>query len=140
MSGLKQKRCAMSLSTGDDNLEVFRLIVEQAPDAVIFADRRGKIQIWNNAAANLFGYSLDEALGQSLDIIIPDRLRDAHWKSFGVAVATGHTKHGSRALKTRATHKSRQTLHVRLAFSVVKDHEGNAIGALATAREFVEKP
>jgi PAS domain S-box-containing protein len=130
----------MSLPISNDNPAVFSLMVEQAPDAVILADQQGAVRIWNNAAADLFGYSSDEAIGQSLDIIIPEHLRDAHWKSFGIAVATGHTKHGSRALKTRATHKTGQKLYISLAFSVVKDEEGNAIGAMATAREFVEKP
>jgi PAS domain S-box-containing protein len=81
-----------------ENLEVFRLVVDQGPDAVIFADRQGVIQIWNNAAVDLFGYLPKEAIGRSLDIIIPEHLRHAHWESFGKAVASGHTKHGRRAL------------------------------------------
>ena len=123
-----------------ENLEVFRLVVDQGPDAVIFADRQGVIQIWNNAAVDLFGYLPEEAIGRSLDIIIPEHLRHAHWESFGKAVASGHTKHGRRALKTRATHKAEKKLYVSLAFSVVKDREGKVIGAMATAREFVEEP
>ena len=111
------------LSNAED-LEVFRLVVDQGPDGVIFADRQGVIQIWNNAAVDLFGYLPKEAIGRSLDIIIPEHLRHAHWESFGKAVASGHTKHGRRALKTRATHKAGQKLYVSLAFSVVKDREG----------------
>ena len=120
--------------------ELFRLVVDQDPDAVILADRHGKIQIWNNAAAELFGYLPEEAIGRSLDIIIPEHLRNAHWVGFGKALASGHTKHGRRSLKTRATHKAGQKLYVSLAFSVVKDREGKVIGAMATAREFTEKP
>jgi PAS domain S-box-containing protein len=123
-----------------ENHAVFRLVVDQGPDAVIFADRQGVIQIWNNAAVDLFGYLPKEAIGRSLDSIIPEHLRHAHWESFGKAVASGHTKHGRRALKTRATHKAGQKLYVSLAFSVVKDREGKVIGAMATAREFVEEP
>lgn len=130
----------MSLSSSDSNLEVFRLIVDQAPDAVIFADRQGMIQVWNNAAADLFGHPADEVIGRSLDVIIPEHLRHAHWEGFGRAVASGHTKHGRRALKTRATHKTGQKLYVSLAFSVVNDRDGKVIGAMATAREFVEEP
>ena len=105
------RKVAMSLSTNDDNLEVFRLIVDQGPDAVIFADRQGKIRVWNNAAADLFGYPAEEVIGRSLDIIIPEHLRHAHWEGFGRAIASGHTKHGGRALKTRATHKSGKKLY-----------------------------
>jgi PAS domain S-box-containing protein len=130
----------MSLSSNDSNLEAFRLIVDQAPDAIIFADRQGVIQVWNNAAADLFGYLPDEVLGRSLDIIIPEHLRHAHWEGFGQAVASGQTTHGRRALKTRATHKAGHKLYVSLAFSVVKDREGKVIGAMATAREYIEKP
>jgi hypothetical protein len=57
-----------------------------------------------------------EAIGRSLDIIIPEHLKHAHWESFGKAVALGHTEHGRRALKTRATHKVGQELYVSLAF------------------------
>jgi PAS domain S-box-containing protein len=126
------------MSSSTDNLELFRLIVEEAPDGIIFADREGVVQVWNNAAADLFGYLAEEAVGRTLDIIIPEHLRRAHWEGFSKAVASGQTKHGRRALKTRATHKAGHKLYVSLAFSVVKDREGQVIGAMATAREFVE--
>ena len=121
-----------------DSLDLFRLVVEQAPDGIICADREGVIQIWNSAAAELFGYLPEEAVGRSLDIIIPEHLRQAHWEGFGKAVASGHTKHVSGAMKTRATHKAGHKLYVILAFSVVKDREGQVIGAMATARPFAE--
>ena len=84
----------MSVSISDSNLEVFRLLVDQAPDAIIFADRQGMIQVWNKTAADLFGFPADEVMGLSLDIIIPEHLRHAHWEGFGRAVDSGHTKHG----------------------------------------------
>ena len=129
----------MKVSISDSNLEVFRLLVDQAPDAIIFADRQGMIHVWNKAAADLFGFSADEAIGLKLDIIIPEHLRRAHWEGFGRAVASGHTKHGRRALKTRAIHKDRKRLYVSLAFSVVNDRDGKVIGAMATAREFIQE-
>jgi PAS domain S-box-containing protein len=122
------------------NIEFFEIIVDQAPDAIIVADRQGLIQIWNHAAADLFGFRPDEAIGQSLDIIIPEHLRQAHWESFQQAVASGVTKHGSAALKTRATHKTGQKVYVSLAFSVLKNRDGHVLGAMATARQFIEKP
>ena len=121
-----------------DSLDLFRLVVEQAPDGIIFADREGVIQIWNSAAAELFGYLPEEAVGRPLDIIIPEHLRHAHWEGFGKAVASGHTKHGTGAMKTRAAHKAGQKLYVSLAFAVVKDRDGKVIGAMATARPFTE--
>jgi PAS domain S-box-containing protein len=124
----------------DFNQEFFRLLVEQAPDAMIFADRDGTIRVWNESAAALFGYAPDEAIGRSLDIIIPEHLRRAHWEGFHQAIARGHTKLGRQALKTRATPKTGQKLYVTLAFAVIKDREGNVMGAIATAREFIDKP
>lgn len=140
MSVVKREREAtMNLASSDSNVEVCHLVVDQAPDAIIFADLQGVIQVWNNAAVELFGYLPDEAIGRSLDIIIPEHLRHAHWESFGKAVASGQTKHGRRALKTRAFHKAGHKLYVSLAFSVVKDREGKVIGAMATAREFTRE-
>src|SRR5215470_10308417 len=107
-----------------DSLDLFRLVVEQVPDGIIFADREGVIQIWNRGAADLFGYPPQEAVGRPLDIIVPEHLRHAHWEGFGKAVASGHTKHGTGAMKTRATHKAGHKLYVSLAFSVVKDPGG----------------
>ena len=121
-----------------DSLDLFRLVVEQASDGIIFANREGVIQIWNRGAAELFGYLPEEAVGRTLDIIIPEHLRHAHWEGFGKAVASGYTKHGTGAMKTRATHKAGQKLYVSLAFSVVKGREGKVIGAMATARPFTE--
>ena len=121
-----------------DSLELFRLVVEQASDGIIFANREGVIQIWNRGAAELFGYLPEEAVGRTLDIILPEHLRPTHWEGFGKAVASGYTKHGTGAMKTRATHKAGQKLYVSLAFSVVKDRDGKVIGAMATARPFTE--
>ena len=129
----------MNLASSDRRVEVYHLIVDQAPDAIIFADLKGLIQVWNDAAAKLFGYPAEEAIGRSLDIIIPEHLRRAHWESYEKALDFGQTSHGRRALKTRAVHKAGHKLYVSLAFSVVKDRDGKAIGAMATAREFAEK-
>jgi PAS domain S-box-containing protein len=130
----------MNLATSDSRDKIYRFVVNQAPDAIIFADLKGLIQIWNAAAVELFGYPADEAIGRSLDIIIPEHLRHAHWQGYGEAVASGQTKHGRRALKTRADHKDGHKLYVSIAFSVIRDQEGKVMGAMATAREFTEKP
>ena len=93
------------MSSTTDNPSLFQFLIEQAPDAIIFADQQGVIMIWNHAATGLFGYLPEEAVGRTLDIIVPEDLRHAHWAGFRTAVASGHTKHGGGAMKTRATHK-----------------------------------
>src|SRR5215831_15113430 len=129
--------CGGSMSSTTDNLSLFRFVIDQSPDAIIFADQQGVIRIWNSAAADLFGYSVLEAVGLTLDIIVPEDLRHAHWAGFRAAVASGHTKNGGGAMKTRATHKNGQKLYVSLAFAVVKDSDDKVLGAMATAREFI---
>ncbi len=81
-------------------------ILEQIADAVIYADDTGRIVRWNHAASALFGYSAAEALGQNLDLIIPEHLRAAHWRGFGAAMTNGVMKLRGRPTLTRATHRS----------------------------------
>src|SRR5215510_12073143 len=93
-------------------------IVEQTADAIIFADRQGVIRLWNRAAETIFGFSADEVIGQSLDLIIPERLRPAHWKAFHQALEAGRTRLGRQALVTRSVHKSGARLYVDLSFAI----------------------
>jgi PAS domain S-box-containing protein len=110
-----------------------RAIVEQAPDAVIFADREGVIRLWNARAEAVFGYTASEAIGQSLDLIIPEHLRAAHWRGYRAAIAAGRTRHGGKAMLTRATHKDGSKVYLEVAFGIVSTPRG-VLGALATAR------
>ena len=117
------------------NLNLFQAIVEQAPDAIIFADRDGAIRVWNRGAEAVFGYSAAEVLGNSLDVIIPERLRRAHWEGFRRAIDTGQTKYGNRVLTTRSVHKDGTRLYVDLSFGLVRDGAGAVAGALAIGRD-----
>ncbi len=85
-------------------------ILDQAGDAVIFADRSGIIRRWNRAAAALFGFDAGEALGQNLDLIIPPHLRSAHWRGFDAAMRSGARKLQGRPTVTRGRHTSGRTL------------------------------
>jgi adenylylsulfate kinase len=115
--------------------DLHRRVVEQAPDAIVFADREGVIRIWNAQAETLFGYAPGEAIGESLDLIIPGHLRAAHWRGYHQAIESGHTRLGGKALLTRATHKDGGKLYVELAFGIVSDPRRGVLGALATARK-----
>jgi PAS domain S-box-containing protein len=113
------------------NLESFEAIVEQAPNGIIFADREGAIWVWNRAAEAIFGYSAAEVLGKSLDVIIPERLRRAHWEGFRKAIETGHTKFEGRMMTTRSNHKNGSKLYVDLSFGLIRNRSGQVAGALA---------
>ncbi len=115
------------------------LILEQAADAVVFANRQGVIERWNAAAAALFGYSDQEALGQSLDLVIPEHLRKAHWHGFHAATASGKTRLGGHPMRTRGLHKSGQKLYVEMSFALVADDTGAILGAVAIARDATER-
>ena len=119
--------------------ELATLVVDQAPDAVIFASTDGLIRLWNAAATALFGHTRAEAIGKSLDIIIPERFRESHWRGFDRALADGTTKYSGRALPTRSARKDGATIYVELTFAVVKDAAGTVIGALAHARDITER-
>lgn len=115
------------------------LIVEQTADALIYSNRDGVIERWNAAATAMFGFSADEALGQSLDIIIPERLRAAHWRGFDAAMASGKTRLHGRPTLTRAEHKAGNKLYVEMSFAVVVDATGTTLGSVAMARDVTER-
>ncbi len=124
----------------EDRSSLAEAILEQIADAVIFADDTGMIMRWNHAAAALFGYSAAEALGQHLDLIIPEHLRAAHWRGFEAAMTHGVMKLQGRPTLTRATHQTGRRLYVEMTFALVQGQAGGAArGAVAVARDVTER-
>jgi len=115
--------------------ELFENIVEQLSEAIVFADREGVIRIWNRGAEALFGFPAAEALGSSLDIIIPERFRQAHWAGFRQAIECGHTRPGEPVRTTRALHQDGRKLYVDMSFGIVTSGDGSVIGSVALARD-----
>ena len=110
-------------------------IVAQTPDAIVFADREGTIRLWNRGAEVLFGFAAAEVVGSSLDVIIPERFRAAHWAGFRRAIASGQVRHGDLVRTTRAIHRFGQALYVDLSFALVRDATGSVIGSVAVGRD-----
>jgi PAS domain S-box-containing protein len=123
----------------ESDLKMARLLLDQAPDAVIFAGPDGIIQEWNAAAEALFGHATAEAVGQSLDLIVPERFREAHWRGFERALGEGDTKYRGQALPTRSMRKDGTDFYVELTFAIVHNVDGKVIGALAHARDITER-
>jgi PAS domain S-box-containing protein len=115
--------------------DLAKAIVDQAGEAVIFAGRDGTIRLWNRGAESIFGYAATEVLGTSLDVIIPERLRKAHWEAFDRAVNSGATKYGDRVLTTRSMRKNGDKLYVDLSFGLVRASDGSVLGAYAIGRD-----
>jgi PAS domain S-box-containing protein len=122
----------------DDQAKLAECILDQAADAMIFADRSGTIRRWNLASAVLFGLTAAEALGQNLDLIVPGHLRAAHWRGFDDAMANGVVKLQGRPTLTRALHKSGRKLYIEMTFALVAV-DGVAQGAVAMARDVTER-
>jgi PAS domain S-box-containing protein len=114
-------------------------IVADVADALIYADKDGVIRAWNAQAEAVFGFSTAEALGQRLDLIIPERFRAAHWTGFNRAMERGHTTHGAEVRTTRSKHKDGRKLYVDMTFSVVKSADGRVLGSAAMARDVTER-
>ena len=91
-------------------------LIEVIGDAIVVADPDGAIRLWNPAAERLFGFTQAEALGNSLDLIIPERLRERHWAGYRKTMASGETRYGHDVLRVPALHKDGRTLSI--AFTV----------------------
>jgi PAS domain S-box-containing protein len=114
-------------------------LVEESPDAMIFADREGIIRVWNGAATRIFGHKAEDAVGQSLDLIVPERFREAHWAGFHRAMNDGATKYVGQSLPTRSMRDDGSSFYVELGFAVLLNAQGESVGALATARDITER-
>jgi PAS domain S-box-containing protein len=122
-----------------DEAKLADWILEQTTDALVYSDTAGIVRRWNAAAARMFGFSAQEAIGQGLDLIIPERLRAAHWAGFDRAVASGSTRLGGRPSLTRALHKGGGKLYVEMSFALVKDEGGQVVGSVAIARDVTQR-
>ncbi|NLZ16530.1 MAG: PAS domain S-box protein [Desulfobulbaceae bacterium] len=94
-------------------------------DAILVVDRQGDIVLWNPAAERIFGFSAEEALGQPLDIIIPEHLQARHNDGFRKSVESGQTRYGESVLRVPALHKSGRTLSISFTVGIVSGPDGD---------------
>ena len=119
-----------------DQDRICRHLVAHAPDAIIYSDAQGLIRLWNEGAERIFGYSEFEALGQSLDIIIPDKLRERHWEGYAHTMATGMTRYGADSLlSVPAIRKDGSRLSVAFTILPFRDETGSMVGVAAILRD-----
>ena len=129
----------MTPDRDDDKNTLCRRIVETVGDAVVFADRDGIIRLWNRAAEGIFGYTETEAVGQSLDLIIPERQREPHWKGYGKAMLDGVTKYGSEPLAVPAVTKDGERISIEFTINLIRDGDGKVLGPVAVVRDATAK-
>jgi PAS domain S-box-containing protein len=129
----------MSEGSGLDRGWLCQAIVEGAGDAILFADRDGRIRYWNAGAAAMFGWSAVEAIGNSMDLIIPERQRARHWHGWDQVMKTGHTRYGKDILAVPASRKDGAPLSIEFTIQLVWDDGGKLIGASAIIRDVTER-
>jgi PAS domain S-box-containing protein len=119
----------------DTHAWVCQQIVDQAQDAIIFADRDGVIRLWNAGAEAIFGYRAEEAVGRTLDLIIPTQLRARHWAGYRQVMATGVTRYGREVLAVPALRKDGTRLSLEFTIILLRDAAGDLLGPAAILRE-----
>ncbi len=117
-----------------DNL-LCRRIVERSPEAIIFSDKDGVIRLWNAGAEAMFGYSAQEAVGKTLDIIVPEKMREPHWEGYYRVMKSGSTKYGSELLNVPGIRKDGSRVSLEFSVALIRDENGNLQGISAVMRD-----
>lgn len=116
------------------------LLLRDMPDALVVSDASGIIQVWNAAAERIFGFTEEEALGQSLDIIVPERLRGRHWHGYNDTMQTGKTRYGAGdLLSVPAIRKDDKQISVQFSIMPLRDDDGGLRGVAAIMRDVTEQ-
>ena len=118
---------------------LYQQIIEGAQDAIVFADKEGIIRLWNSGAEAIFGYSAEEAIGETLDLIVPEKLREKHWEGYSRVMETGVTKYGSDLLAVPALKNDNSRLSVEFTIVLLKNDSGKPIGTAAIMRDVTER-
>ncbi|ABY29608.1 PAS domain-containing protein [Methylorubrum extorquens] len=114
-------------------------LVAAIGDAVVISDADGRIVVWNPAAERIFGFSEAEALGQSLDLITPERHRRRHWDGYAKTMRTGETRYGTSLLKVPALHKDGRALSIAFTVALLHGASGEVTGIAAIIRDETER-
>ncbi len=125
--------------TDSTNHQLYRLIADGVSDAVIFADREGIIRIWSPGAERMFGFPSAEAVGQSLDLIIPENLRARHWEGYRRVMETGETHYGTKLLSAPALQGGGGRISTEFSMALVHDDGGAMAGSGAIIRDVTER-
>ena len=110
-------------------------LVASIGDAVVVADANGVIVLWNAGAERMFGHSEAEALGKTLDIITPERLRQRHWEGYDKSMSTGTTKYGNDLLRVPAIHKDGRTMSIAFSVAMLFEADGKVGSIVAIIRD-----
>jgi PAS domain S-box-containing protein len=117
----------------------FEQLVAASGDAIVAADPQGKVTFWNPAAERIFGFAREEALGRSLDLIIPERFRQRHWDGYDKVMRSGETRYGTQVLRVPALRKDGRPLSIAFTVALLKDAAGQVQSIVAIMRDDTER-
>jgi nitric oxide dioxygenase len=123
-----------------DRAWLARQIVDTSPDGIIFADTEGVVQLWSPGAERIFGFGAEEVIGRTMDMIIPERLRQRHWDAYHAAMARDSTRYGaSDLLAVPALRKDGARISIEFTISLLHDESGKLLGPAAVVRDVTAK-
>jgi PAS domain S-box-containing protein len=117
----------------------FEQLANVMGDGVVISDANGDIIFWNAAAERIFGFTQAEALGKSLDLIIPERLRQRHNDGYKHSMETGTTRYGTTLLTVPALHREGKPLSIAFTVAMLTDSTGRVTGIAAVVRDDTER-
>lgn len=113
----------------------FKQLVAAVGDAIIASDPSGAITLWNPAAERMFGYADTEAMGKSLDLIVPQRQQQRHWDGYHKTMETGVTRYGHDVLRVPAVHKDGHLLSIAFTVGLLHSQDGKISAIVAVIRD-----
>jgi PAS domain S-box-containing protein len=113
--------------------------VNDAPDAILISDREGIIRFWNRGAEQMFGHIAAEAVGQSLDLIIPENIRSRHWEGYRRVMASGETKYKTGLLSSPGVRKDGSRISLEFSMVLLHDEAGAMQGCASIMRDVTER-
>jgi PAS domain S-box-containing protein len=113
----------------------YRQLLTAIGDGVVVADADGKIIFWNPGAARIFGFAESEAIGQTLDLIVPERQRQRHWEGYDKTMQTGQTRYGNDLLRVPALHKEGHPLSIAFTVAMLHAADGKVSAIVAIVRD-----
>ena len=117
----------------------FQQLISAVGDAIVVCDPSGAITLWNPAAEYIFGFTEGEALGQSLDLIIPERLRQRHWDGYHKTMQTGQTRYGHDVLRVPAAHKDGRAMSISFTVALLYSADKKITGIASVIRDETSK-
>lgn len=114
-------------------------LVHELADAVIIADADGAIAYWNQAAERVFGWTSEQAVGQSLDLIVPERQQGAHWEGYRKVMATGETRYGAELLRVPSRHADGERRSIAFTVTLLTGASGEVTGIAAVVRDETQR-